>query len=108
MWYLVLSRATGTEKSRQLHHEVHMEWLLKQHREGRVLFSGPTADRSCGIYIILAASCADAEQIAAEDPHHVHGDRKMEVLEWEPRRALRLDGLTVAELEAMVTGERQV
>jgi uncharacterized protein YciI len=104
MWYLVLSRRVGSEQERQLHHEVHMEWLLEQHRLGHVLFSGPTSDRSCGIYVLLASSRAEAEEIAAGDPHHMHGDRKMEIFEWEPRRAMRLDGPTIAELEVMAVG----
>jgi uncharacterized protein YciI len=83
MWYLILSRATGREENRQLHHEEHMKWLLEQHRAGRILFSGPTVDLSCGIYIILASSRSEAERIASQDPHHVHGDRAMEILEWE-------------------------
>jgi uncharacterized protein YciI len=106
MWYLVLSRRVGSEQETQLHHEIHMEWLLEQHRQGRVLFSGPTSDRSCGIYVLLASSRAAAEEIAAGDPHHVHVDRKMEIFEWEPRRAMRLDGPTISELEAMATGSR--
>jgi uncharacterized protein YciI len=90
MWYLVFSRGTGREENRVRDHEEHLEWLLAQHRAGRVLFSGPTADRSCGIYILLATSHAEAERIATQDPHHLHGDRAMEIIDWEPGEHFKL------------------
>jgi uncharacterized protein YciI len=49
MWYLVLSRRVGSEEQRLANHESHLEWLLEQHRAGRVHYSGPTSDRVCGI-----------------------------------------------------------
>jgi uncharacterized protein YciI len=104
MWYIVLSRATGREESRQLHYEEHRKWLEDQHEAGRLLFSGPTSDRAYGIYIMLASSKSEAERTAAQDPHHVHGDRTMEVLEWDLRRAFRKNGPTIADLERMATG----
>jgi uncharacterized protein YciI len=107
MWYLIFSHGTGREENRVRNHEEHMEWLLAQHRTGRVLFSGPTADRSCGIYILLAKSHSEAERIAAQDPHHVHGDRAMEVIDWEPRRAFRVDGPTITDVETMAMGARE-
>jgi uncharacterized protein YciI len=105
MWYLVVSRAIGPEEQRLANHEPHLEWLLEQHRAGRALFSGPTSDRVYGIYVLLAPSLEEARKLAAEDPHHLQGDREMEVFEWEPRRAMRLDGPTIADLEAMATTE---
>src|SRR5919106_728500 len=74
MWYIVLSRSLPEqEKNKELHYEEHRQWLEDQHRMGRLLFSGPTADRAYGIYIMLAASKDEAERIAAQDPHHVIG-----------------------------------
>lgn len=107
MWYLVFSRGTGREENRLRNHDEHLEWLLAQHRAGRVLFSGPTIDRSCGIYILLADSHSEAERIAAQDPHHLHGDRTMEVIDWEPRRAFKVDGPTIADLEAMAKAAKE-
>lgn len=103
MWYLILSRATGKEENRQLHYEEHRKWLEEQHQTGRLLFSGPTSDRSYGIYIMLASCRSEAERLAAQDPHHVYGDRTLNVLEWEPRRAFRLDGPSVGDVEAMAS-----
>ena len=104
MWYLVLSRSLPEQKeNKQLHLPEHRQWLEDQHRAGRVLFSGPTSDRSVGIYVVLAASLNDAEKLAAQDPDHVSGIGIMEVLEWNAHRAFRLDGPTIADVERMAT-----
>jgi uncharacterized protein YciI len=105
MWYIVLSRSLpDKEEDKQLNAEEHRKWLEEQHRTGRLLFSGPTADRAYGIYIMLAASLSEAERIASQDPHHLRGIRTMEVLEWRAHRAFRLDGPTIAEVERIATG----
>lgn len=103
MWYIVLSRMTGKEETKQLHTEEHRHWLEQQHRAGRLLFSGPTSDRSHGIYIMLASSLGEAEQTAAQDPFHLYGVRTMSVLEWQPGRAFRMHGPSIAEVERMAT-----
>lgn len=106
MWYIVLSRSLPEKaEARELHYEEHRKWLDDQHKAGRLLFSGPTSDRAYGIYIMLASDKGDAERIAAQDPHHVRGVRTMEVLEWDLRRAFRLESPTIAELERIATGE---
>jgi uncharacterized protein len=105
VWYLVLSRTTGSDEARKAHLQDHMDWLLAEHRAGRVLFSGPTPDKSYGIYVMVASSLDEAERIAAADPHHIHGERSMEVLEWDAQRAMRLEGPTIAEIEAMAAVE---
>ena len=94
------------KENKQLHLPEHRKWLEDQHRAERVLFSGPTSDRSYGIYIVLAASLADAEKLAAQHPDHVRGIGTMEVLEWNAHRAFRLDGLTIADIERMATEVR--
>ena len=104
MWYIVLSRSLPEqEENKQLRYDDHRKWLEDQHREGRLLFSGPTSDRTYGIYIMLASSKAEAERMAARDPHHINGIRTMEVLEWNAHRAFRLDGPTIADVERMAT-----
>jgi uncharacterized protein YciI len=106
MWYLVLSRSLPEKKeAREKHYEEHRQWLDAQHKAGRMLFSGPTSDRAYGIYVLLADSLAEAKSIAAQDSHHVHGLRVLEaVLEWDPRRAFRMDKLTVADVEQLAKG----
>jgi uncharacterized protein YciI len=70
-----------------------------------LLFSGPTTDGTYGIYILLASTLDEARSIAAQDSHHRRGIRTMEVLEWDPRRAFRMDKYTIADVEKMA-GEK--
>jgi uncharacterized protein YciI len=102
MWYIVLSRSKPEmDEDKQIHYDEHRLWLEEQHKAGRLLFSGPTTDGAYGIYIMLASNLEEAKAIAAQDSHHVRGIRTMEVLEWDPRRAFRMDKLTVADVERM-------
>ena len=45
----------------------------------------------------------EAKALAATDPHHERGIRKMEVLEWRAHRAFRLDR-TIEDVEKMAKG----
>ena len=106
MWYIVMSRSLPEkEQDKQLNYEAHRQWLDDQHRAGRLLFSGPTADGGYGIYIMLAANLEEAKSLAAQDPHHARGIRAMEVLEWRAHRAFRLAGPTIADVEKLARGQ---
>ena len=105
MWYLVLSRSLPErEQDKQRNYEEHRQWLDDQHQAGRLLFSGPSTDGGYGIYVMLAANLDEAKTIAASDPHHARGIRKMEVLEWRAHRAFRLAGPSIADLEKIARG----
>jgi uncharacterized protein YciI len=107
MWYLVLSRSIPEQKeNKQRNLPEHRKWLEDQHLAGRVLFSGPTSDRSYGIYIILAESLSDATKLAAQDPDHVRGIAAMQVLEWNAHRAFRLNGPTISDVEHMTMQDK--
>ena len=106
MWYIVLSRSKPEMKDdQQNHYDEHRVWLEEQHKNGRLLFSGPTTDGAYGIYIMRASSLAEAKSIAAQDSHHARGIRSMEVFEWDPRRAFRMDKYTIADIEQMASGK---
>ena len=106
MWYLVMSRSLPeTEQDKQRNYEEHRQWLDDQHRAGRLLFSGPTTDGGYGIYVMVAANLDEAKSIAASDPHHARGIRKMEVFEWRAHRAFRLDGPSIADVEKIARGQ---
>lgn len=106
MWYIVMSRSLPEkEADRQHNYEEHRQWLDDRHKAGRLLFSGPTTDGGYGIYIMLAANLDEAKAIAATDPHHARGIRKMEVLEWRAHRAFRLDGPSIADVENIARGQ---
>lgn len=108
MWYLVLSRRVRTNEERDQRTQPHRDWLDAQHRAGRILFSGPVTDGSYGVYVLLAENREEAEQLAAEDPYHVHDDREMQILEWNAHRAMRLQGPTIAEIEDMARNPGQM
>lgn len=61
----------------------HFAFLKCQHAAGNILFSGPTPDRSLGIYVIKADSHDDAVAITAEDPMHIYKVRRAEIIDWE-------------------------
>jgi uncharacterized protein YciI len=57
--------------------------MQTMHDSGSVLMSGPARDFSVSIYIIRAASLADAEAIAAADPFTESGDCRYEIIDWD-------------------------
>ena len=88
MWHLVLSRAgTSPDEARKMSPE-HLDWMEGQHAQGKVLFSGPTPDRSIGIYVVEADFFDEARAIVATDSFHVAGLRSPEIIEWEIRQFL--------------------
>jgi len=102
MWYLVLSHSLPEkEADKEANYEAHRQWLDDQHRAGRLLFSGPTTDGRFGVYVMLAANLDEAKALAATDPHHLRGIRRMEVLEWRAHRAFGLNGPGIADVEKM-------
>ncbi len=101
MWYLVLSRRVRTNEETEPRTPAHRDWLDDNHRAGNLLFSGPSTDGGYGIYIVLADSLEDAKKLAGQDPYHIHGDREMQVLEWRAHRAMRLNGPTIEQIEAI-------
>src|SRR5688500_3272607 len=105
MGYLVMSRSLPEkEQDKQRNYEEHRQWLDDQHQAGRLRISGATTDGSYGSYVMLAANLGEAKSIAASDPHHARGIRKMEVLEWRAHRAFRLDGRSIADVEKIARG----
>src|SRR5688572_6454112 len=107
MWYLVLSKRVRSNAETEPRTPAHRDWLDAQHRAGRLLFSGPSTDGGHGIYIVLADSLDEAKQIAGQDPYHVAGDREMQVLEWRAHRAMRLDGPSIEQIEAISRNPEQ-
>src|SRR5215831_10284590 len=82
MWYIILSRSLPEkQESQKQNYEEHRQWLDDQHRAGRLLFSGPTADRAYGIYIMLASSKSEAHRgsrPASRERHSKYGSVGME------------------------------
>ena len=88
MWYLVLSRRKATPEEMGANIQGHLAWMQRQHQDANVLFSGPTTDRTTGIYVVRADSVEQARSIADTDPFHELGLREYEMLEWEVHQIL--------------------
>ena len=98
MWYLIHRRAVKPRDQWTVSLDQHLVWMKQQHEAGRILFSGPTADRKLGIYVIRAGSREEAERIAAGDPYTAAGFCAFELFEWEVHQILGVGPFTAAEL----------
>ena len=98
MWYLVMSRPGVDREQLRASLEDHLSWMRSQHADSNVLFSGPTADHSMGIYVITAPSREDAQAIADSDPFHALGLRKYEMLDWEVHQVLGAGPFSTREM----------
>ena len=98
MWYLVMSRPAADREQLRASLDDHLAWMRSQHGASKVLFSGPTADHSMGIYVIAAPSRADAQAIADSDPFHALGLRSYEMLDWEVHQVLGAGPFSTGEM----------
>ncbi len=98
MWYLILRRPVKPRDQWTVSLNQHLAWMKLQHEAGKILFSGPTADRKFGIYVIRADSREEAEQIAAADPYTAAGLCAFELLEWEVHQIMGVGRFTAEQL----------
>jgi uncharacterized protein YciI len=100
MWYLIQRRAIRPRAEWTVSLDQHLVWMKQQHDAGRILLSGPTADRKLGMYVIRAGSKEEAEAVAASDPYTKAGFCAFDLLEWEVHQILGAGPFTEAELRA--------
>lgn len=86
----------STPEGRRVLHE-HYLWAKEAHERGRLLFAGPlnmsahgpgvppSIGAPSGLLVFRAASRAEAEEIAFQDPFHRSGFRKNVVHSWSVR-----------------------
>jgi uncharacterized protein YciI len=98
MWYLVMRHPIKPRQEWSVTLDQHLGWMKQQHDEGRILFSGPTTDRKFGIYVIKAASRAQAEHIAAADPYTAAGLCAFDLYEWEVHQIMGVGPFSAREL----------
>ncbi len=98
MWYIALRRAVQPRAEWTTSLDEHLVWMQQQHATGRILFSGPSPDRLLGIYVIPAASRAEAEQVAASDPFTAAGHCTFDLIEWEVHQVLGVGPFTATAL----------
>ncbi|HEV8341692.1 MAG TPA: YciI family protein [Candidatus Binatia bacterium] len=100
MWYLIHRKPIRPREEWTVSLDEHLVWMKQQHEAGRILFSGPTRDRTLGIYAIRAGSREEAERIAGSDPYTKAGFCAFELFEWEVHQVLGVGPFTSAELRA--------
>lgn len=100
MWYLILRRPVKPREGWTVSLNQHLAWMKQQHEAGKILFSGPTADRKFGIYVIRAESKEEAEEIAASDPYTAAGFCAFELLEWEVHQIMGAGRFTAEQSQA--------
>jgi uncharacterized protein YciI len=82
MWYLVISKPVLPREKVVENLPDHRVWQKSHHEDGIVLFSGPTSNRTAGIYVLRAKSLDEAQQIVDSDPLHARKVREYELYEW--------------------------
>ena len=98
MWHFLMSRPAVDREQLRASLDDHLSWMRSQHATSNVLFSGPTADHSMGIYVITAPSRAEAQAIADSDPFHALGLRNYEMLDWEVHQVLGAGPFSTREM----------
>jgi len=100
MWYIVFRTDVEPRQSWTVTLDEHLVWMKARHDAGTILFSGPSPDIRTGIYVIRAASAAEAAHIAADDPFTKAGHTKFELIPWDVRQVLGTGPFSVADLDA--------
>lgn len=100
MFYLALRRPVMARDQWATSLDTHLQWMEVQHRNGKILLSGPTPDRSLGIYLIKAESREDAERTAAGDPYTAAGHTTFELIEWDIHQAFGIGAFSAAGMRA--------
>lgn len=80
--------------------DTHLKWMEQQHKKGTILLSGPSPDRTLGIYLIKAEDRAEAEKVAASDPYTAAGHTTYELIEWNIHQVFGIGAFTEAGLRA--------
>ncbi len=101
MYFITLRRPVTPREQWTTSLDTHLAWMKQQHDKGTILLSGPSPDRSLGIYLIKAASREEAERIAASDPYTAAGHTTFDLIEWEIHQALGIGPFTAAALRAV-------
>ena len=100
MWYLAQRRAVRPREEWTVTLDEHLVWMKEQHETGRIVISGPSADRKLGMYLIRAGSREEAERIAAGDPFTAAGFTTFDLIEWEIHQIMGIGPFTAAGLQA--------
>ena len=87
-WYLAIRRMQEPPASWKDQLGAHLAWLHAQHDNGTVIMSGPSTDRSLGIYLMRAHDPQEAAQTARSDPLLASPGATVEIIEWQLHQIL--------------------
>jgi uncharacterized protein YciI len=65
----------------------HIDFLLRNEKEGKIFARGRFADSKGGLIIYTASSLEEATKTAESDPYVTSGARTLEVFEWDMKVA---------------------
>src|SRR5215213_5504695 len=100
MLFITLRKRVVPREQQKVSLDTHLVWMKQMHDEGKILMSGPSSDRSLGIYLIKAVSREEAERIASGDPYTVAGETTFDMIEWEAHQFFGNGPFTEAGLRA--------
>jgi uncharacterized protein YciI len=83
--YVVLSRLADARQKSAPYREKHFAYLVRLKNDGRLKMAGRFSDGTGGMYILVANSLEEADQIAKDDPYHANGLRRFTISGWEQR-----------------------
>ena len=85
MWFFCQRRNVRPRDQRVASLKEHLTWMKQQHETGTIVLSGPSPDRTLGMYLIRAATRTAAEAIAASDPYTYTASRDcdFELFDWQ-------------------------
>ena len=96
MWFFCRREHLRAPGQRLSSLDEHFVWMKAQHDAGTIFMSGPSPDLKFGMYLIRAATPAEAERIAASDPYTVAGDSRFELFEWDIRQIAGVGAFSAA------------
>jgi uncharacterized protein YciI len=91
MWFLTLHHWIDDSLPARDALRAHRAWVLKQHRAGTILVSGPTPEGSLGIMLVRAKTAAEVEALFSAEPLVARGRRRVEIIPWEVHEFLGFD-----------------
>jgi uncharacterized protein YciI len=70
----------------QTHVVYHREYLDTQYQAGKMIVSGPRADKTGGFILFATNDRTEVEAIIAADPYHTLGLATYEIIEFNPAK----------------------
>ena len=88
MWFLCQRKDAKPRSEWTVGLAEHLAWMKEQHDQGLVVMSGPAPGHGMSMYLIRAASEAEAQSIASQDPYTKSGQCTFELIHWEVHQIL--------------------